>query len=116
MLFFFCCINIVIDEQEADRNSSPTLKELVLISQHITNWQELATNLSLSEDKIHDLLQQNTRNASEQCLHMLNYWLAEFTRTKWTPAEQSPRSFLATILREHGYQGLADVLETGMHS
>ena len=105
-------IDIVIDEQETDRTSFPTPKEVALISQHIVHWQELAKDLNLSEDEIHDLLQHNATNASEQCAHMLNYWLAEFACSKCTPAEQSPRCLLANTLRKQGYQGLADVLET----
>lgn len=109
--FSFFSIDIVIDEQETDRTSFPTPKEVALISQHIVHWQELAKDLNLSEDEIRDLLQQNARNASEQCARMLNYWLAECS--KWTQAEQSPRSLLAITLRKQGYRGLADILETG---
>ena len=110
MLIIFPYLYVVIDEQEADQTSSPTPKEIVLISQHIANWQELAKKLNLSDDEIYGVLQVNTRNSSEQCVHMLNYWLECLKRnqTKW-----SPRSFLATTLREQGYQGLADVLEAG---
>ena len=104
-------MDTVIDEHETDQASFPTPKEVALISQHIVHWQELAKELNFSEDEICNLLQQNTRNVSEQCAHMLNYWLAECS--KWTQAEQSPRSLLAITLRKLGYRGVADVLETG---
>ena len=97
---------LVVDEPEADQINPLTPKELVLISQHITNWPELAKNLNLSGDKITYLLQQKMRTTSEQCAKMLNYWLTECSH-------QSPRSFLTNKLREQGYQGLADFLQTG---
>ena len=105
-MILFLILALVVDEQEADQTSSLTAKEVVLISQHITNWQELAQNLNLSGDKIRYLLQQKARSTSEQCAKMLNYWLAECNH-------QSPRSFLTSKLREQGYQGLADFLQTG---
>ena len=99
----------VIDEQEVDQSSRPTLKEVAVISQHVINWEELALNLNLSDDTIHNLMQQKARNKSEQCAHMLNHWLAECNHSK----QLSPRSLLACKLYEHGYQGLADILQTG---
>ena len=99
----------VIDEQEADPSSQVTMKEIAVISQHIINWEELALNLNLSHDKIHDLLQQKARNKSEQCANMLNYWLAECKHSK----QLSPRNLLACKLHEQGYQVLADILQTG---
>ena len=104
---------VVIDEQEADQTSPLTHKELVLISQHITNWQELAKKLNLSDNEIYNVLQQYTRNTSEQCVNMLYYWLAQYEISKRNPTEQSPKSFLASTLRKQGYHGLADVLEAG---
>ena len=99
----------VIDEQEADPSSQVTMKEIAVISQHIVNWEELALNLNLSHDEIHDLLQQKARNKSEQCANMFNYWLAECKHSK----QLSPRNLLARKLHKQGYQVLADILQTG---
>ena len=108
-MIYIILLFTVIDEQEVDQSSRPTPKEVAVISQHIINWEELALNLNLTDDKIRDLLQQKARNKSEQCAHMLNHWLTECNHSK----QLSPRSILAYKLHQQGYQGLADILQTG---
>lgn len=56
IILYLVLLFTVIDVQEADPSSQVTMKEIAVISQHIINWEELALNLNLSHDKIHDLL------------------------------------------------------------
>jgi len=100
----------VIDEQDESPSDPLTTEELAIVSQSVSDWQELARELCLSEDEIHTVFQQKTRTPSEQCLHMLNDWLECLKRN--LNAQQS-RSSLTRALKKQGYSGLADILETG---
>ena len=104
------CIYAVIVEQEAAHSDPLTTGELAVISQSISDWPELARDLNLSEDEVHTVFQQETGRPSEQCQHMLSYWLECLERN--SIAQQS-RTFLTSALRKQGYSGLADILETG---
>ena len=107
---YVCMCYAVIVEQEAAHSDPLTTGELAVISQSISDWPALARDLNLSDDEIHAVFQQETGRPSEQCLHMLNYWVECLERN--SIAQQS-RTLLTSALRKQGYSGLADFLATG---
>jgi len=98
---------LCIDEQDDAPSDPLTTDELAIISQSISDWQELARELCLSEDEIHTVFQQKTRTPSEQCLHMLNYWLGCLKRN--LNAQQSRSSESQHSTKETG------IFRTGRH-
>ena len=57
----FCA---VIDEQDDSPSDPLTTDELAIISQSVSDWQELARELCLSKDEIYTVFQQKTRTPS----------------------------------------------------